>query len=190
MKEPKIPKLRNAEATKRRLLDAARVEFAAHGIAGARVDRIAELAGTNKQLIYAYFQSKEGLFDTVYDAMVVEIMAGVTLEAGDLPGYAGKLFDWYEAHPQVLRLATWQQLEGRASTDQSRADRKATLEKIREIREAQEAGTVTSAIPAEYLLLLVIRLTTTQLDQVQMTKKQGAGLREALVRAVRRVVAP
>jgi AcrR family transcriptional regulator len=41
----------DAEATKRRLLDAARDEFAAYGIAGARVDRIAEAAQANKAQI-------------------------------------------------------------------------------------------------------------------------------------------
>ena len=33
---------RNAEATKERILDAALAEFSAYGIAGARVDRIAQ----------------------------------------------------------------------------------------------------------------------------------------------------
>ena len=41
-------KRRDAEATKARILEAATAEFAAHGIAGARVDRIAASAGANK----------------------------------------------------------------------------------------------------------------------------------------------
>ena len=44
---------RDAEDTKRRIFEAATAEFADHGIAGARVDRIAARAGANKQLIYA-----------------------------------------------------------------------------------------------------------------------------------------
>jgi AcrR family transcriptional regulator len=44
---------RDSAATKERLLAAATDEFAAHGIAGARVDRIAAAARANKQLIYA-----------------------------------------------------------------------------------------------------------------------------------------
>jgi AcrR family transcriptional regulator len=56
---------RDSAATKERLLEAATAEFAAHGIAGARVDRIAAAARANKQLIYAYFGSKEQLFDAV-----------------------------------------------------------------------------------------------------------------------------
>ena len=53
---------RDAEATKARIFEAATAEFAAHGIAGARVDRIAQNAKANKQLIYAYFGDKQKLF--------------------------------------------------------------------------------------------------------------------------------
>jgi len=44
------------------ILRAARREFGSHGFAGARVDHIARRAGVNKQLIYYYFGSKNGLF--------------------------------------------------------------------------------------------------------------------------------
>jgi AcrR family transcriptional regulator len=53
--------LRRGDARKR-ILDAARVEFGANGFAGARVDRVATRAGVNKQLIYYYFTSKQGLY--------------------------------------------------------------------------------------------------------------------------------
>jgi AcrR family transcriptional regulator len=55
------------EATRQRILDAALAEFAACGLAGARVDEIAARAGANKQLIYAHFGSKEGLWLTVLE---------------------------------------------------------------------------------------------------------------------------
>ena len=46
---------RNARDTKRRILAAATEEFTEHGIAGARVDRIAVAAHSNKAMLYAYF---------------------------------------------------------------------------------------------------------------------------------------
>lgn len=55
----------DSEDTKRALLDAARREFAAGGLEGARVDRIAALAGANKQLVYHYFGSKDDLYSAV-----------------------------------------------------------------------------------------------------------------------------
>jgi Bacterial regulatory proteins, tetR family len=45
------PRARDAERSQKDILDAARAEFAAHGLAGARVDRIAELAGVDERLI-------------------------------------------------------------------------------------------------------------------------------------------
>lgn len=46
---------RNPGNTKQGILDAARVEFAKAGLAGARVDQIAETSGSNKRMIYHYF---------------------------------------------------------------------------------------------------------------------------------------
>ncbi|HEY1174975.1 MAG TPA: TetR family transcriptional regulator [Phytomonospora sp.] len=100
-----------AEATKARILQAAAAEFAAHGIAGARVDRIASAAKANKNLIYIHFQNKDRLFDAVFDAEVATGLGQVPFTVDDLPGYAVRLFDYYRERPDVLRLATWQRLE-------------------------------------------------------------------------------
>ena len=53
---------RDPVATKAALLHAAVVEFAAKGLAGARIDEIAQRAGVNKQLVYHYFGSKEEIY--------------------------------------------------------------------------------------------------------------------------------
>ena len=50
------PRTRDAEATKARILDAAKREFAKNGLGGARVDVIAEKARANKRMIYHYFE--------------------------------------------------------------------------------------------------------------------------------------
>lgn len=55
------PSDRSAE-TRARILDAALSEFSAYGLAGARMDRIANTAAVNKALIYYYFESKENLY--------------------------------------------------------------------------------------------------------------------------------
>jgi AcrR family transcriptional regulator len=64
---------RDAEATKARILEAAKREFAKKGLGGARVDVIAEKANANKRMIYHYFESKEALFQTVLEAAYVDI---------------------------------------------------------------------------------------------------------------------
>ena len=62
-----VPRPRDADRSQRDILDAARDEFALHGLGGARMDRIAERAGVNKRLIYYYFESKERLFLAVLE---------------------------------------------------------------------------------------------------------------------------
>lgn len=66
-------RVRDAEATKARILAAAKAEFAESGLGGARVDEIARRAGANKRMIYHYFGSKEQLFQAVLEEAYVDI---------------------------------------------------------------------------------------------------------------------
>ena len=68
-----MPRVRDAAATRRRILTAAKAEFANNGLGGARVDEIAERADANKRMIYHYFGSKEGLFQAVLEDAYIEI---------------------------------------------------------------------------------------------------------------------
>lgn len=75
-----------AEATRQRILDAALTEFAANGLAGARVDEIALRSGANKRMLYAYFGSKEELWLTVLErAYAAKRAEERTLEVEHLP---------------------------------------------------------------------------------------------------------
>lgn len=112
----------DATDTKRRILAAARAEFAQYGLAGARVDRIADAGQANKRSIYVHFGSKNDLFDRVVATALTEMAEAVPFTAEDLPAYAGALFDYLTARPQVLRLTTWAGLErGQASPDEVQA---------------------------------------------------------------------
>ena len=64
---------RDAEATKARILQAAKKEFAKSGLGGARVDEIADRANANKRMIYHYFGNKEDLFRTVLEDAYLDI---------------------------------------------------------------------------------------------------------------------
>src|SRR5690242_5434504 len=58
---------RDSERTQSAILTAATREFARHGLGGARVDRIAAGARTNKRMLYYYYGSKEALFVAVLE---------------------------------------------------------------------------------------------------------------------------
>src|ERR1700752_921249 len=71
----KTPQRRDPAATRKKLLTAARREFAQSGLAGARVDEIAARAGVNKQLLYHYFGDKDALYLAVLEWVYEEIRA-------------------------------------------------------------------------------------------------------------------
>src|SRR5215218_7831984 len=66
---------RDADATRKRILKAAKREFARLGLGGARVDDIAERAQANKRMIYHYFGGKEDLFTAVLEEAYLDIRA-------------------------------------------------------------------------------------------------------------------
>ncbi len=110
MPDPK-PQTRDADATKSRILAAARTEFARLGLAGARVDEIADKAGANKRMIYHYFGNKDDLFRLVVEEAYLDIrQAEQNLKLDDLSARDAleKLvrFTWnyYLENPEFIRL--------------------------------------------------------------------------------------
>jgi AcrR family transcriptional regulator len=178
-----------------RLLDAAFEEFAQHGLAGARVDRIAEAARANKGLIYVYYGNKKQLFDTVLTQRVGALFDAVPFTTTDLPGFAGALFDHLIASPKLLRLNAWRQLE--------RGDPPAVgiewgREKIEVITQGQKHGVITTELEPADLLTLMLGIVTSwfHIAPLPDSATQDSGSRQrlqqhraALTTAVRRLVA-
>lgn len=173
--------MRDKEATKAKLLDAALEEFSQYGIAGARVDRIAAKAGCNKAMIYAYFGSKEGLFDELLKIQIDRMIREVPITPEDLPGYAGRLFDSYRERPQLLRLAAYHRLENGFS-DLPKAEVESHRHKIEAIAQAQMEGRITAAFNATDLLDLVVHMSILPFSTPNAS-------RELVERSVRRLIA-
>jgi AcrR family transcriptional regulator len=148
---------RDPDDKRRRLLEAGLAEFAAYGIAGARIDRIAKAAHCSAGLVYTYFGSKDELFDGVVAWLIQRTIDEAPITPDDLPGYAGRLFDAYEDHPEVTRFLAWQRLEGgvAAASDALAAS---TGRKVELIADAQKRGTVPERFDPAELLGLVIQL--------------------------------
>jgi AcrR family transcriptional regulator len=146
---------RDAEATRQRLLAAARAEFAEHGIAGARVDRIATAADANKAQIYHYFGSKDQLFDAAWEALVRQIIEAAPLDVEDLPGFATRLSDTYAEHPDLIRLITWQRLE-RGQDPPNPYAAEDQQNRIDAIAKAQADGLLSPRFEAPVLFALIL----------------------------------
>ena len=102
----------DGRATRTRILDAARVEFAEHGLAGARVDRIAAAAHASKERLYAYFGDKHSLFIATIEENFALLADAIPFTPDDLPGFAGAIYDHVTAHPEHARMLSWARLEG------------------------------------------------------------------------------
>lgn len=87
----KSPRRRQPEVSRLAILQAALVEFAQEGLAGARMDAIADAAGVNKALLYYYFHDKDRLYGAVLDRFFAGLLERI-MAVCDRPGTAGERF--------------------------------------------------------------------------------------------------
>ncbi|MFE7524338.1 TetR family transcriptional regulator [Kitasatospora sp. NPDC057542] len=131
----------DSTATKERILAAAATEFAAYGVAGARVDRIVAQAQANKRAIYDYFGDKSRLFAAVLERLMADLARAVPPGDEDLSAYAEHLFDYHRAHPEALRLLMWEALElGDQPVPGEEARTRHYQDKLRAAQSADGAG--------------------------------------------------
>jgi AcrR family transcriptional regulator len=186
------------ETTRERILAAAKAEFATHGPAGARINRIAETAETSKERLYAYFPSKDDLFAAIVAELIVDVSGETAASGGDMAAYVGVLFDNYVRNPVNARLHDWMSLSP-AGTAADRAPMLALEAKIDEIRAGQAAGTIDSTWDPAQLLIMLIEIaksmaypnnTARPLLRGKRQVNSRAGRRAAAVEAARRLVEP
>lgn len=106
--------------TSEALIAAARAEFTQRGFDGARVARIAEAAGVNKERIYGYFGSKEGLFEVVMaKALTEHVEHSPFLEGQTLTDHVMAAYDHHRRDPELVRLLMWESLHYAADEGQT-----------------------------------------------------------------------
>lgn len=117
MAERKRTKGRDPEATRARILAAAKSEFAKKGLGGARVDVIAERAAANKRMLYHYFGNKEALFRITLEDAYGDIRAAearLEIERDDPVTALKRLvrFTWqyYLDNPEFITLVNSENL--------------------------------------------------------------------------------
>ena len=155
--------VRDALATQRRILNAALKEFAAKGIAGARVDAIAARARTNKRMLYYYFGSKEGLFREILQQRLAR--SHERREELEHLDYADRLAARQVSTPESrehIRLLMWEALDSRARKHRVMAEdeRIELYEQLRaDVRAAQAAGDLPADLDVDQLMLTEMAIT-------------------------------
>ncbi|MHA3081101.1 TetR family transcriptional regulator [Acinetobacter sp. ANC 5502] len=189
----------DTEGTKQKILDAAVNEFAKHGPDGTTIDKIAKIAGVNKERIYNYFGAKRELFDAVLRNELVKVAKLVPIQSiseQDLSEYAGRAYDYHCEHPELSRLLLWEGLiyDGEVPNEDIR--RKNYDYKIQAVSEAQQQGKVTDSIEPSYLAFLILAIANSwfMLPQVarMFTPLEDMGnhekRREMIIKATKRLI--
>jgi AcrR family transcriptional regulator len=101
------------EGSQRDILEIALEEFASNGLAGARVDAIAERTKTSKRMIYYHFESKEGLYLAVLEKVYQDIrnheskLNLLTLQPeASIRRLIDSTFDYDQTHPDFIRMVS------------------------------------------------------------------------------------
>ncbi|WP_198676305.1 TetR/AcrR family transcriptional regulator [Kribbella monticola] len=163
---------RDAERTKQQLMDAAVIEFAAHGFGGARVSEIATRAGVNKQLISYYFGGKRGL----YQAISARWRAGeqsVTEEATTLPDIVAAYARETLAQPDLARLLIRQGVDQEAVEADREAQTARFQAMLTDFRSRQKQGELAADLDPAYVGLALFALSAAPVTFPQIAQALG-----------------
>jgi TetR/AcrR family transcriptional regulator len=138
---------RRSEQSQQQILAAAEVEFADKGLAGARVDEIAEASGVNKQMIYYYYGSKEDLYLAVLERAYAAMRRNEReLNLTDLDPLEAirRLvefkFDYYTKNPAMIRLLAGENMQNAKYLKQSSRLREMHISLIDVLQSVLTAG--------------------------------------------------
>ena len=144
------PRTNDPERTMADILAVATREFAEKGLAGARIDDIAEAMRTSKRMIYYYFGSKEALYIAVLEEAyrrIREIEAGLHLEdlapEDALRKLVGFTVDYQLANPDFIRLVMNENIHRGEFLAQSKTIQQLNVPAINAVREVYERGVKT-----------------------------------------------
>ncbi|MDR9855414.1 TetR/AcrR family transcriptional regulator [Paenibacillus sp. VCA1] len=154
-------KIRNAERTRKSILQAARGEFLEKGYAGTRIESIAQRAGVKKQLIYHYFSSKDQLImETIEDLMSDAPPSGLVLPVNPAHIAEFRLDVNLKYLMDFLKFTAWEAIETFPSDLNGEERREKVLHSYNEdMRAKQEIGLVPKDLDPAFLTLMISSLT-------------------------------
>ncbi len=180
-------KHRDLARTRARILKAALAEFAAKGLAGARVDAIARRARVNKRMLFYCFGSKAALYREVLRRKLGENLALVETAPSRL---SETLLRWYEAvssDRQWIRMHQWEALGGGQTLVAEDERRELFKRALTVFRHWTKQGSLPGDVDCAQLLISVLALTSFPVAFPQITRLiAGASPESARFRRARR----
>lgn len=167
--DPGLPLARPA-AAREAILDAALAEFAEQGLAGARVDAIAERAGINKRFLYKYVGNKQALWLAVLERVYARMREGeraLDLENAEPEAGMSMLirfnFRFHAEHPEFLAMLTEENRQGARNLRRSKGVQKlySPLLKMIEdlLRSGERAGVFRGGVDPMQLYISIAALS-------------------------------
>ncbi|WP_066174550.1 TetR/AcrR family transcriptional regulator [Bacillus marinisedimentorum] len=153
--------IRNAERTRRKILDAAREEFFEKGYSGARIESVAKRAGLNKQLIYHYFKGKDHLINETIDDFATSLPSGNLILPANPVEIAEFRYNVNVEHlMDFLKFTAWEAVDNVPENSNGEERRKKVLQSyVEDMRSKQEMGLVPDELDPALITLMISSLT-------------------------------
>lgn len=150
------------------MLDAAVDEFAEHGFAGARIERISQRAGTVDRMLYYYYGNKERLYQAVLGKIYADMIgAQRNFVSPDDPVEGMRQlvehsWDHYVSHPDLVRLLMNENLLRGKHIAQSEQMEQTTVPLVETVSKllasGQAKGVFRSDVSSEHMLMTIMSL--------------------------------
>ena len=125
------------------------------------MDKIADLAGINKRMIYVYWGDKQALYDEILRQKVQAMHEVFTTDWGSPSDNLVRYFKGTLAERELLRFIQWEALGDLGPSLVAEEARRETFRlKVEAMRHDQSEGRLTSAIPPEFLMLIFMALSS------------------------------
>lgn len=207
-------RVRDAERTKRRILEAATDVFTAVGPTGCSLDDISRKAGVARGLIYHYFKTKEQLFEQVLARPLADLLEqhlafleARRLDVAGLCQGTEAFFRFLGRHPELVRLMGWTMAMRRIAADiaQLEVTRALLSRMVRRIEEAKAEGALRADLDPRQLLVTILDLTVawylgrdewvhklgwTERDRRQLDEERLAAILDVVTRVASPTAAP
>lgn len=153
--------IRNAERTRKKIIDAAKEEFFKKGYNGTRIDSIAKRAGVKKQLIYHYFKGKDDLINQTIDNFVTAVPTeNLTLPTNPVDIAEFRLKVNTDYLKDFLKYTAWEAIEELPENSNGKEVRQKVLQSYNaDMVKKQELGLVPKELDPALITLMMSSLT-------------------------------
>jgi AcrR family transcriptional regulator len=183
--------LTKGERTRRRLLELAVRRFANEGYRATSVSAIAREAGISQATVYAYFDSKEALFEAAVDVDAADLIAEARAAVDDdlplatrIPRLLVSFREQVAHHPLARRVLAGQEPEVIGRVADLPALREITAQFAERLAQAQTAGELRADVDVDELAIGIETVVLALLMAIVQVPAAEADQRESAVLTV------